>query len=322
MKAACKTVKVFALAVALIATALFAGCDAGVSLYEARGEDGWYFALDVSVDSALESELHANAAYSDKLGKEWTLGDWLYDYFGLTSEIYGYEFKYDGVRNEKGGRRVYGFYDIFVPDKTLRGELSDGLTLEGETDVTTNLFMRTVRVVRDGRFDFWIRSLEDAVSSGDSGEGGKTLMGMILYGVGHYETKDGELTYVEDLPGFTTAFGVPLNGYTEMLLTDFWLASKKMNVACDAKLGTDDSKNVYYVFNRRLGDEDEKVEYEYFRADPTGWYLVAIAAGGAAVGIGILAANIIKRRKDKKPKPTVRDNFPYDPFDGNIDPFA
>lgn len=307
----------------IVVLALFTGCDASVRLYErGQDDDAWYFDLCIDIPSELEDTLVKNAAYSESHGRKWTPDYWLRDYFKITSELYGYTYKYDIKRNPDGDGRTYMFYDIVIPKKTIREELGKGLTYSGTTDITTNLFIRTINVVRDNRFDFWIRSLNKAAENGDTGNGGDTLMAMILYGAGHYENIGGVLSYVEDLPGFTDAFKVPLNDYTEIMLTDFWLASSKMNVACDKIIPTDNSKYVYYVFNKRIEDGETKVAYRYFRADPTGWYLVAIACGGVAVGLGFLAAYIVKKRKNKTPKQSVKDSFPYDPFGGNIDPFA
>ena len=308
----------------VLVCSLFCGCEASIDLYDMQDEDAWYFDLDVTLSEELDSALKKSATDSVKHGHKWKVGEWLNDYFAVTSRLFGYTYLYKGEYTLSGGKKTYSFTDITVPKARTEqnAHIVDGLTYDSEPQVTTNLFVRTINVVRDDRYNFWVRSLEDEIAKGDGGEGASTLMGIILYGVGYYTAVDGETVYVEELPAFTKAFGVKLDGYTEIMLTDFWYASAKMNVNTRYRPIATNGGGAFYIFDKTVGDGDTEVAYEYYRADPTGWYIVAAALGGATVGIVILLAYLKKRRELKKMRPKTRDEFPYDPFGGDVDPFA
>lgn len=312
------------------------GCGVQIDVYEQQNDDGWYFGVDLRVKESLCGELEDSAAYSEKRNKPWTIEDWLCDYFSLMSESYGFSYNYDGVYRDSNASayKIYRF-SVYADKRKIREELKDGLTLDGELEQKSNLFVRTINVVRDDRFNWWVREFEGAYERFDSGKpepmDNQTLMGIILFGCGSYEydSEIDDTVYKEELPGFSDAFtAAQMNEYTKVLLRDFWYASRKMNVNYDDVVGLRssdgeiDDKNVYYVFEKQVGEGPTAVEYEYYRADPTGWYIVALAFGGLVVGITILIARNIDRKKKKQPKTQVKDLFPYDPFGGDIDPFA
>ncbi len=321
-----KTIKFILCALFAAVMTLFAGCEAHIDVYEQQDEDAWYFAVQISVPDGVVKTLNAGAAYSEKYGEKWTLERWLADYFEVISDIGGFTYGAEEVWHDDGMTQ-YRFPDIIVPKADCGEYMEEGLAFKGDTDVSTNLFMRVVSVVRDDRFNFWINEFEDALSRYNAGEkhpgDNQTLMGIILFGT--------EVNGETELPGFSDAFAsAEMNDYTKALLTDFWYASKKMNVACDGKVevvyedGTRDRRGRYYVFQKTAGDGETSVRYEYFRADPTGWYIIALLCGGAAVGIAVWTANAMKRKRDRAPRLTPKDYYPYDPFEDNdhIDPFA
>ena len=350
-----KTIKSLVCALFAVIIMTFAGCDARIDVYESSDDDFWYFRIDIGIPQAVDSLLNESAAASKRHNsKKWTLQTWFDDYFSDLSELYGFTYSFDGVYNDEAARqKVYRFNNVQIPKRKGNEYLSDGLTLSGEYDVKTNLFFRTINTVRADRFNFWQKELDEAKARFDEGEqllkDNNTAMGILIFGLieifPQYENKpnhpdiidnpdfiyDSEsgMVYREVLPGFTEAFpAAELGEYTEIMLRNFWYASQKMNVECDDRLyvqdsnGTPDKKGVYYVFQKNVGDGETLVTYQYRRADPTGWYIVAIVAGGITVGLTVLAARVIKKQKEKLPPPKPKDSFPYDPFEGNIDPFA
>ena len=106
-------------------------------------------------------------------------------------------------------------------------------------------------------------------------------------------------------PALADAFpylkGVNLDG---LLLNYVRYGSERMD-SSGTKVKTDDG--TAYVFSRYFDDTDNYIEYEYRRAVPYGWYLVALAAGGVVLVIILLVT------RTKKQKPTLLDRFPYNP---------
>ncbi len=367
--------KKFLLCVLLVVFVLsLTACDGmRLDVYEQQDEDNWYFEVDVVLNRTLVRTLESSAVYSAAHKHTWTVSDWLADYFEILQESFGFSYRYVGELNENESQ-VYTFV-VNIPKSTSSTELSEGLSLtEGATqDVKTNLFVRTVSVARDDRFNYWVRLFNSAydryvaatedkrlyptTGDGDFKANCQSFMGSLLFGFveiradlkpqdvegaqGFWADDKGNV-YTKLLPGLTEAFpAVNLDAYTNVLLRNYWYASKKMNVNYDNKVGaadsdgTPDTYGVYYLFEKTVGEGDTTVEYEYYRADPTGWYLVAIAVGGLTVLIAYLVARNKKRRQEKQPPAKVQDSFPYDPFadyfngegnggndSGKIDPFA
>lgn len=302
----------------LIAVLLFCtGCDTEIDVYEQQDEDYWYFGIDIGLGNALDKRLNDTAAFSEKHNGKWTVENWLIDYFDELSEISGFLYRYDGIYNDTAAKRRLYSFTVNVPKKTAERDVADGLTLSSDVEQKTNLFVRTINVVRDDRFNYWIKQFGDVMDRFDSDDpqpmDNRTLTGILLFGT----RVNGEVR----LPGFADAFPeAQTSEATEILLRNFWYASKKMNVAYDNMMpvynsdGRRDTYGVYYVFEKTVGTGETQVSYEYYRADPTGWYLVAIAVGGITVGICIAIAVWRKRKKNKKPPEKPEDLFPYDPF--------
>ena len=305
--------------------ALLCGCDAQIDVYEQQSDEAWNFRIDVRLHKALASDLEQTAALSDT-GRKWTVDSWLNAYFSAVAEGYGLRCEFDGTYDESS-QKAYRFY-LDVPKTDTADALRDGLPLQGETSVKTNLFVRTVSVVRDDRFNYWVRSFNEALDryekNAPTAMDTQTAMGIVLFGYGSYVADgNGGLTYEEELPGLFSAFPAAQHykdEYTEIVLKNFWYASRKMQVAADDIVrvrgsdGSEDRKGVYYVFEKTVGSGDSNVEYVYFRADPTGWYIVAIVVGLAVTGIALLVYRMRKKRQNKQPPAKVQDDFPYDPF--------
>lgn len=334
---------------------LFAtGCETEIDLYEQQDEDGWYFLLEVRLPASAADAINKGASTSRRRGEKWTIDAYVSDYLDVVGEAHGLQARLQGVY--RSNAHLLYRYAITVPKTSASEQLTDALTLSGDTDSKSNGFIRTVNVVRDDRFNYWIRQFEDAEERFLAGEhpmDEASVLGILLFGCYDiypqyayqpdnpdiannpeflYDEESGTV-YREKLPPLGTAFpSAQLDDFGEIALNNFWYASKKMTVACDAMYREeDDNRGLYYLFAKTMDEGDTQVEYSYYRADPTGWYLTAIAGGGIAVGLAFLAAHLNKKRKNKQPKPQIKDNFPYDPFsdffsggDGNNDnnPFA
>ena len=297
------------------------GCGLDIELREVRNNDGWTFnRLDINLKSSLVEKLEATA--SNNGVKKWTVGDWISAYMEVVSDMYGFRYEYDGSYNENGVK-TYRYNSIVVKEKDNDDYLTEALTLTGEQKVKEGFFIRRINVVRDDRFKWWIREFEDAyerfIMGGKDPNDNTTLMGIILFGCG-YNTGN-PLTYVEILPAFTDAFpAADFNTYTQTALHDLWYASVKMNVSSsrrdydrDIYGNPTNTQKVYYIFDRKADDGETFVEYMYYRANPVGWYVVAILAGGAVVGLIFLGCYLNDKIKSK-PKVKTEDLFPYDPF--------
>lgn len=324
-----RTRKTFVLlCVCLAAAFLFCGCGVGVDVYEQQSDTQWAFRIDVSFDDALLAALDDPESVGvDENGVRWTMERWLKRYFGALAECYGIRCRFDATYlNFETAKTSYRFFaDVYKA--TADESLQEGLTLDGDRSIKTNLFLRKIRVVRDDRFNYWIRQFDDTYARYEAGDplpaDKLTAMGILLFGYGTEQTDPdtGKTEYKEELPSLYTAFpyaatlGARAN---ETVLRNFWYAAGKMQVAADDSIDVYDEAErrvgAYYIFEKTLGDGDTSVEYVYFRADPTGWYIVAVAAGGLVVGLVLLIAFLQKKRKNKKPPARVQDSFPYDPF--------
>lgn len=335
---------------ALLALALilcFAGCEARIDVYEQQDENNKYFELNFVLTKSAESALNDSGMPMPSTGT-WTVDKWLSTYFSAIEDR-DFAIRYGGKYHDDDGNNIYRYF-VTVPLSSDSSDVNEAFSLSGETDVKTNLFMRTVSVKRDDRFNYWLRSYAEAAARKEAGAPEPmdyhSMMGIVLNGridtYPQYQYGDEEAVrqglvwnaeehvYQKTVcPSFFEAFDTS-EDVSDLVLNNFWYASQKMRVACDAKVyvqdenGVRDKKGVYYLFGKSVADGETAVEYEYFRADPTGWYLVALVCGALAVLLVILIAKQRDKRKNKPQKPRTQDQFPYDPFgeDGRIDPFA
>ena len=325
----------------------FIGCNgARIDVYEQQDDDYRYFTVDFVLPKALETALNDSAA-SISATEKWTVQKWLRTYFDAISDR-DFIVKRGEVYHEDAQHNNYR-YHIIVPMQSESEDVNEAFTLHGDMDVKTNLFLRTISVKREDRFNYWLKEYEAAAARNQAGKidpaDHHSMMGIVVSGrVDTYPqyrygdeaaTRQG-LTWDADksvyykvvCPSFFETF--PAAGdYADLVLHNFWYASKKMNVASDGEFDTTDEygnldkKGSLYLFEKYANEGETFVEYEYFRADPTGWYLVALLCGGLAVLIVIAIAKSVDAQKKKTPKPTLKEQFPYDPFgDDSIDPFA
>ena len=323
------------------------GCEgARIDVYEEQGENYRYFVVEFVLPKTLENTLNESAAPLSATEK-WTVQKWLAAYFDAISER-DFFVERGELYHEDAGHNNYR-YHVVVPVNSDSKDVNEAFTLHGDIDVKTNLFLRTISVKREDRFNYWVREFNAAAARNESGNidpaDHHSMMGIVAsgridtYPQYHYGDEaalrqnlvwDSEQSvyYKVVCPSFFAAFPAAGN-YADLVLQNFWYASKKMNVVCDGEYDTTDEygnidrKTSSYLFSKYLHDGETFVEYEYFRADPTGWYLVALLGGGLAVLIVIGVAKYADTQKKKPQKPTLKEQFPYDPFgDDSIDPFA
>ena len=171
----------------LIAVLLFCtGCDTEIDVYEQQDEDYWYFGIDIGLGNALDKRLNDTAAFSEKHNGKWTVENWLIDYFDELSEISGFLYRYEGIYNDTAAKRRLYSFTVNVPKKTAERDVADGLTLSSDVEQKTNLFVRTINVVRDDRFNYWIKQFGDVMDRFDSDDpqpmDNRTLTGILLFG--------------------------------------------------------------------------------------------------------------------------------------------
>ena len=317
--------------------ALLCGCDAEIDVYEEQTEDAWYFVIDVRLSTALVRRMESTAAVDKNSGRKWTVDSWLNAYFTEVADGYGLQCSFAGTYNEADSNQKRYQFNIVAPKADVRYDLSEGLTLSGVSEVKTNLFIRKIDVVRDDRFNYFVEQFEDALSRYDDGVANdmdlQTAMGIVLFGYGSYvfDPDSGNTVLQWEFPGVFEAFPAAKQlkeEYKNVLLRNFCYASRHMQVAADDVFPIrNDNKNVYYLFEKTVGDGSTTVDYAYFRADPTGWYIVAILAGLAVTGIVSAVAKRQQKQRNKQPPAKPQDDFPYDPFaeygrtDDNNNPF-
>lgn len=317
--------------VALVVVVLagsFAACNAGVEVVDRGDDDNWYFDLHIKIDSTLVTVLEASATKNllQESNRNWTVKDWLLTYFGVLADSRELTAEYNGAA-QLNGLHYYRFL-LTVPKN---GNMKDKIGVESTSKVSTNLFIRTINAERQDRFNYWQQAFYAVYPRYESHTPLQSdyfdEMGMILFGArvytGDNETQgDGYLYdetygqyYRELLPAFGAAFTVAdvyMRNHSDFSLKTNWFASRNMLTSADKKIVGDGG--AYYVFEKTLGGGPSVIFYRYFRADPTGWYLLALVLGGLSVAAVLLFARQAKKKPPAKPQP--KDLFPYDPFDG------
>lgn len=294
-------------------------CGVQIHLYEQQDEDIWYFLVEFAVTDSLRERLESTATL-DSRGKKWTVESWLNKYMEIVAENEKFTCTFDGVytpdANKESNEEPKKGYDFILHiSKTEAGErIREGLTLKSDYAVRgTNLFVRTVDVERADRFNYWQQAFKEVYArysdptKPQEPMDYQTATGILLFGT--------QVNGFSDFPGIADAFpSANVKKWEDVLLCNYWYGSRKMNVACDGMQYVQGGR--YYLFRKYAGDGDTTVQYEYYVADPTGWYIVAIAGAGIAIGIVFLVLYLRKRKQNKPPKQKVEDMFPYNPFNG------
>ncbi len=232
-----------------------------------------------------------------------------------------------------------------APDNADGEESNDGMTIE------KGFFMYHIRVEQDGVFNSYKEQFYKSYDRGDGSNRDETdnsAMGVINNGLyeifpldksaENYEEKKTELLEkgyvlksesattenyeIEIIPCFKDAF--PNGAFTPSTLKTSFILQSNSKMKTSGQTLRDNQGNKYYLFDSLFDEKEDKIVYEYVRANSVGWNVLAILLGLATVGAILLYC---KFRKPKEPKKTAyaaaKERFPYDPYEtNNADPFA
>lgn len=276
---------IFLILACLVASALV-GCGASVTVYDYSENGQRYNMYELSFDAATVERMESSAAESDG-GKKYTVAEYLYELF----DDFGYTFVDADISS--------GYTVRYRKAVSGGGDLAAaGTTLDFVRTSTENPFVRYYTEVSPNPFN-GVRKAYDTLEPTRS----STMLERL---------KNGAVTFNEfgeprvGQPAITDAFpylksvnpdGLPLN-YVR------YGTSRMTSSGKSIELG---NKRAAYVFTRYFDDADAQIVFEYKRAVPYGWYIVALAAGGVVIGVILLAT------RKKKQKPTLLDRFPYNP---------
>lgn len=281
-----KLVRLFAVAAICFSAAMLTGCGASLTLYDYTEDGKRYNVYELAIDADTVHQMEATAA-SDADGKKYTVPDYFFSLFNG----FGYELKSAEMNTD-------GFVASYIRLVSTEPDLfKTGTTPEFTTTHTENPFVRTYTSSAENPYN-GVRAAYDRVLPDQS----STLIQQLKNGKVTIDD-NGDRTVV--FPSVQDAFpylkGMDVDG---MLLNYARTGSSRMDSSGRKKI-YDGAE--YYVFSRYFDDTDSAIEFKYKRPVTYGWYLVALAAGGATVAI-IAAAT-----RTKKQKPTLFDRFPYNP---------
>ncbi|MCM1367894.1 MAG: hypothetical protein NC184_03675 [Roseburia sp.] len=281
-----KLARLFAVAAICFSAALLTGCGASLTLYDYTENGKRYNVYELSIDADTVAKMEATAA-SDADGKKYTVPDYFYSLFAG----FGYELKSASLDGEAF---VASYMRVVSSEPDL---FKVGTTPEFTTTYTENPFVRTYTSSAENPFN-GVRAAYDGVLPDQS----STIIQQLKNGkIARDDNGDRIVLFPSVQDAFPYLKGLDVDG---LLLNYARTGSSRMESSGRRKVydGTG-----YYVFSRYFDTTDGTVEFKYKRPVAYGWYLVALAAGGATVAV------IAVMTRTKKQKPTLLDRFPYNP---------
>lgn len=286
----CKTFgKRIIICLALAAAALFmTGCGATLTVYDSTEDGVRYNQYELTLDDALVSAMENSAAVSQN-GEKMKVADYLARIFS----DYGYTL----VRAENGNGTYTVCYRKAVGEN---GELfAVGSKVSFASVSTQTPFIKTYVSTSQNPFN-GVRKTYDEVLPDRS----VTVLERIKNGL---VTFNGHGDRIVEYPSLTEAFPYVKGCDPSALLLGYVrYGSKRMRSSGAQRIAQ--GSIAEYRFTRYFDDSYTEISFEYDRAVPYGWYIIAIAAGAAVLGIFVLAT-----RAKKPKKPTLTDRFPYNP---------
>ncbi len=277
--------------VAVIAVALCAcmltGCGAALSVTDYVENGRRVNVYELSIERAVVQKMEASAAV-DPDGVRYTVPEYFRDLFdGFGYELVSSEYGASGYRAS--------FKRAFSSEPDLYGT---GTAPEFVYTHRDDPFVRTYTAVAPNPFN-GVRAAYDAVTPAQSG----TVIQQLKNGkVAWNEYGELEVLFPSVGDAFPYVKGIDPDG---LLLEYVFVGSARMESSGSAS--KIDGDRAAYAFSRYFDRTEREIAFEYRRPIPYGWYLVAIAAGGATVAIFVIAT------RKKKQKPTLLDRFPYNP---------
>lgn len=286
-----KKIRRFTLFVLAIASALLlTGCGASITVceYAATG-GGTVNEIKLFIDAATAERME-KTAIADEYGSPYTVES----YFFRLFDDRGYELT-DAFRDDTGYTAVYKktFSDGALTDIGAMGRP------EFEYSYSDGPFTRTVTATAQNPFNGLRKEYDEITNPNQSA----TLLQQLKNGkVATDENGDRSVLFPSVADAFPFLKGINLDG----LLLNYASAGSDRMESSGKKTEYGDGRALY-VFSRYFDQTETDIQYRYKLPVPYGWYIVALAAGGAVFAAIMLAT------RTKKQKPTLLDRFPYNP---------
>lgn len=268
---------------------LLTGCGASLTVYDYTENGVHYNMYELSLDTELKNNMEQTAAIGAD-GKKYTVEK----YFGVLFSDFGYEL----VGAEFTDKAYVARYRKEIKQDAVSELFATGTEVSFDVSHTENPFLRTYTSVSPNPFN-GVRAAYDSAPPQLS----STVAERLKNGsIAHNEYGEDVIAYHSVIDAFPylknfNPDGLPLN-YVRY-------GSKRMSSSGNT-LSTDGTVSAY-GFTRYFDTTDTEIAFEYNRAVPYGWYITALAAGGAVF------AAILFATRTKKQKPTLLDRFPYNP---------
>lgn len=270
------------------AAALLSGCGASLTVYDYTENGERYNKFVLSLDADVVRAMEDSAIY-DGDGKRYTVQSYFYSLFtGFGCELT--DARYDGDGYTVAYRKAYdGATDL--------EEI--GTKVAFERTIKRDPFIKTVEETSPNPFN-GVRQAYDEVLPEQS----STLIQQLKNGRVAVD-EFGET--VVQFPSVTDAFPYLRRLNADGLLLNYVMRASKRTKTSGERISTS-GRNGEFMFSHYFDRTVTDMRLKYKRPVPYGWYLVALAAGGATVAIIVLCT-----RKKKPKKPTLLERFPYNP---------
>lgn len=259
-----------------ITAAIFVGCGASITVYDYISGGVRYNEYEIAIENTAIELLEATAT-TDADGEKYTVAGYLHTLF----TEFGYELTEatdkDGTYTVKYRKAIYGTSEL---DRY-------GTAVEFTATSTSDPFVRTITSVSPNPFN-GVRKAYDGIPNGRSA----TILERVKNGLTVYnDHKDPNTVF----PAIDQAFPY-LKGadYDGLLLKFVRVGSDRMDSSGVATpLG---NRTVRYEFSRYFDESETQITFEYKRAVPYGWYVVALILGA---GVFVLLRYVAKRHAVK-----------------------
>lgn len=289
--------RIFSLIAVCAVALLLTGCGASLTVYDYTADGVRYHMYELSVDNSVVDGMEKTAV-ADKDGKKYSVKRYFYELF----TGFGYELV-DAEQTDKAYTVRYRKPAIGTPDLFKYGS-----KVEFKTEYKENPFVRTYKSVSPNPFN-GLREAYDEVEPYRS----STVLEQLKNGIVARD-EFGEWKVI--FPSVRDAFPYVRGADPDGLPLNYVFSGARRMTPSGITVGSGD-RTAQYMFKRYFDRTATTVEFEYRRAVPYGWYLIALAAGAATIGIIVLAT------RKKKHKPTLLERFPYNPeeyrdYDNNL----
>ena len=267
------------------------GCGASLTLYDYVEDGVRVNEYELTIDRATVERMEKSAITDDD-GNHYTVQGYFRELFGS----YGYELV--AASSTDSGYTVR-YKKSFADGVTPELYEITGNMLSYETQITRYPFTAQVTRTADSPFN-GLRQAYDGVTD-------PNVSGRIIE-----QLKNGRVAFDEYneriviFPAVQDAFPYLQGVDPDRLLLNFAVDGSSRMDSSGMK-GTINKRNSRFTFSRYFDTTERTIEFQYTRPVPYGWYIVALLAGGATVGIILLLT------RTKKQKPTLLERFPYNP---------